>query len=112
LFKYLESITAFSLALCSVLLFLSIYFGFTAALIISIPLTIIYAIFLKRKIEQVEESRYRDFLRRTPRIWTTFANYLGNPSCINNARSPYLQCAVNPTGDCGDCKDFRDIVED
>jgi Family of unknown function (DUF6464) len=40
------------------------------------------------------------------------ANYLGNPSCINNARSAYLQCAVNPTGDCGDCKDFRDIVED
>jgi hypothetical protein len=40
------------------------------------------------------------------------ADYLGNSSCINNARSSYLQCAVNPMGDCGDCKDYRDIVED
>jgi Family of unknown function (DUF6464) len=29
---------------------------------------------------------------------------LGDQSCINNARSEYLQCAVNPSGDCGDCK--------
>jgi hypothetical protein len=37
-------------------------------------------------------------------------DHIGNPSCINNARSSYLQCAVNPMGDCGDCKDYRDIV--
>jgi tetratricopeptide (TPR) repeat protein len=39
-------------------------------------------------------------------------SYLGNPSCINNARSPYLQCVINPTGDCSDCKDYREIVEE
>jgi hypothetical protein len=39
-------------------------------------------------------------------------DYLGNSRCINNARSPHIQCAVNPTGDCGDCKDYRDIAED
>lgn len=38
--------------------------------------------------------------------------YLGNPNCINNARSPYLQCAINPMGDCSNCKDFSDIVEE
>lgn len=29
--------------------------------------------------------------------------YLGDPSCKFNARSPLLQCAVNPKGDCGEC---------
>jgi hypothetical protein len=29
---------------------------------------------------------------------------LGDQACINNARSQYLQCAINPAGDCGDCK--------
>jgi hypothetical protein len=114
LFKYLESIAAFSLTLSSVSIFLSTYFGFTAALIFSIPLTIVYCILLKQKIAEVEEARYQDFLRRgnVRRVWTTFRKSIGNARCINNARSPYLQCAINPTGDCGDCKDYREIVED
>lgn len=37
------------------------------------------------------------------------SDYLGNPICANNARSPYLQCAVNPLGNCNDCQDFRDL---
>jgi Family of unknown function (DUF6464) len=32
---------------------------------------------------------------------------LGDPTCINNARSPYLQCAVNPSGVCGSCKHWE-----
>jgi hypothetical protein len=71
-----------------------------------------YCILLKQKIAEVEEARYQDFLRRTPRIWTTFGRSIGNARCINNARSPYIQCAINPMGDCSDCKDYRDIVED
>jgi Family of unknown function (DUF6464) len=35
---------------------------------------------------------------------------LGDQACINNARSEYLQCAVNPSGDCGDCK-HREVEE-
>jgi hypothetical protein len=34
-------------------------------------------------------------------------NYLGDPSCKFNARSPYFQCAVNPGGNCGDCQHFE-----
>lgn len=30
--------------------------------------------------------------------------YLGNQACVNNARSQYLQCAVNPKGDCNNCQ--------
>jgi Family of unknown function (DUF6464) len=28
---------------------------------------------------------------------------LGDQACINNAKSEYLQCAVNPSGDCESC---------
>lgn len=33
--------------------------------------------------------------------------HLGDVSCANNARSPYLQCAINPVGDCCNCPDFE-----
>jgi hypothetical protein len=32
---------------------------------------------------------------------------IGNILCAYNALSPTLQCAVNPTGDCGTCKEFK-----
>ncbi|MGL5719873.1 MAG: DUF6464 family protein [Alphaproteobacteria bacterium] len=40
-------------------------------------------------------------------------NYIGNVNCRFNARSPHLQCTVNPTGDCGNCGEFesRDPVD-
>lgn len=34
---------------------------------------------------------------------------LGDSSCEFNARSPYLQCVINPTGDCSDCEDREDL---
>jgi Family of unknown function (DUF6464) len=30
---------------------------------------------------------------------------------IGNARSPYLQCAINPGGDCSNCDDFKQSPE-
>jgi hypothetical protein len=36
---------------------------------------------------------------------------IGNINCVNNARSPHLQCAVNPTGNCSDCSHFEEIKE-
>ena len=37
--------------------------------------------------------------------------FIGDISCLNNACSPYLQCAVNPIGDCSNCSQYsrRDI---
>lgn len=31
----------------------------------------------------------------------------GDETCINNAHSIHLQCAVNPEGDCKSCKDYE-----
>lgn len=32
---------------------------------------------------------------------------IGDTTCANNARSPYLRCAVNPCGPCEDCKFYE-----
>lgn len=34
-------------------------------------------------------------------------DYLGDINCKFNARSPHLQCAVNPKGDCVNCQHFK-----
>jgi hypothetical protein len=34
---------------------------------------------------------------------------IGNQSCANNARSPYLRCAINPCGPCEGCKSFEEM---
>jgi hypothetical protein len=33
---------------------------------------------------------------------------LGNPNCFYNARSIWLQCAVNPTGNCETCQHYQE----
>jgi hypothetical protein len=32
---------------------------------------------------------------------------IGDTSCANNAKSPFLRCAVNPCGPCEGCKDYE-----
>jgi Family of unknown function (DUF6464) len=32
---------------------------------------------------------------------------VGDTTCKNNARSPYIQCAINPKGSCQECKHFE-----
>ncbi len=34
-------------------------------------------------------------------------NHIGNPDCKNNAMHPTLRCAINPSGPCDGCPDFR-----
>lgn len=29
--------------------------------------------------------------------------FIGDTTCVNNARSPYIRCAVNPEGPCNEC---------
>ena len=29
--------------------------------------------------------------------------FIGDTTCINNARSPYIRCAINPEGPCDGC---------
>ncbi|MHC5610564.1 MAG: DUF6464 family protein [Nostoc sp.] len=34
-------------------------------------------------------------------------DFLGDPSCKFNARSPLIQCAVNPSGNCVICRHYE-----
>ena len=33
--------------------------------------------------------------------------FIGDTSCINNAHSPYIRCAINPEGPCDECSHFE-----
>ena len=35
---------------------------------------------------------------------------LGDPSCKFNARSQYIQCAVNPSGNCVTCRHYEEVL--
>lgn len=34
---------------------------------------------------------------------------IGKISCKYNARSPYIRCAVNPSGSCEDCRHYESL---
>jgi hypothetical protein len=38
---------------------------------------------------------------------TGLTHGIGDPSCLYNARSPQLRCAVNPAGPCEGCKHYQ-----
>lgn len=38
-------------------------------------------------------------------------NFLNKKDCLFNVRSPYIQCAVNPTEVCDRCADFVEYQE-
>lgn len=33
--------------------------------------------------------------------------FIGDTSCVNNAQSPYLRCAINPEGPCDECPHYE-----
>ena len=33
--------------------------------------------------------------------------FIGDTSCVNNAHSPYIRCAINPEGPCDECVHFE-----
>nr|WP_254626003.1 DUF6464 family protein [Nostoc sp. TCL240-02] len=35
--------------------------------------------------------------------------FIGDVTCKWNARSPYIRCAINPSGECQGCKDYEKL---
>lgn len=33
--------------------------------------------------------------------------FIGDTSCVNNAQSPYIRCAIKPEGPCEDCAHYE-----
>lgn len=44
----------------------------------------------------------RDYHQRLPK------RYIGNARCQYNALSPYVRCAVNPSGPCRECSHYQE----
>ena len=50
-------------------------------------------------------SRDAYSLRESHRPVTKY--FIGDTTCINNAHSPYIRCAINPDGPCDQCTHYE-----
>lgn len=57
---------------------------------------------LRRVRNRVEQLNYDPGHQARVRTYTT----IGDLSCKYNARSPYLRCAINPSGQCQNCQHY------
>jgi Family of unknown function (DUF6464) len=62
-----------------------------------------------RQARLVTADRYpEDLLTNYHSSDTEFARYfVGNTNCQFNAHSPYIRCAINPSGPCEDCSHYK-----
>ena len=37
--------------------------------------------------------------------------FIGDVTCINNAKSPYIRCAINPSGPCAECSHYENSYQ-
>ncbi|MEM7760955.1 MAG: DUF6464 family protein [Cyanobacteria bacterium P01_A01_bin.40] len=54
-----------------------------------------------RTHRDIYSNRNSHSLREHRRPVTKY--FIGDTTCINNAHSPYIRCAINPDGPCDDC---------
>ncbi|TVQ43066.1 MAG: hypothetical protein EA365_13410 [Gloeocapsa sp. DLM2.Bin57] len=86
----------------------------TVFVILLISLTpLLLSLLLLPKAKQRWETRLRQARNRariTPnqtRVNRYPTQIIGDISCVYNARSPYIRCAVNPAGPCQNCLDYQ-----
>ena len=59
----------------------------------------------RRNIVTYDDRHEATLLRERRRTVTKY--FIGDTSCVNNARSPYIRCAINPEGPCEDCRHYE-----
>ncbi|MGL6342041.1 MAG: DUF6464 family protein [Waterburya sp.] len=55
-----------------------------------------------------ETMNSTDLLRNRDRRRPVTKYFIGDTTCINNANSPYLRCAINPSGPCEGCVHYEE----
>ncbi|MEN9251036.1 MAG: DUF6464 family protein [Thermostichales cyanobacterium BF3_bins_165] len=66
-----------------------------------------FTILEKRHSYHLRDGRYRLYAVRLFVQTGTPPQGLGDLSCLYNAHSPLLRCAVHPLGPCEGCRDYR-----
>lgn len=64
-----------------------------------------------RRIRQMNLLRSQNQNYLPPSLSDSFERYcdtIGNTQCRFNAHSPYIRCAVNPSGPCDNCSFFEE----
>jgi hypothetical protein len=69
-------------------------------------MSVVFCIRAKQRATRRAHQRYLQGLMEHAAVGS-WGGALGNPSCRFNARSAYLRCAVNPSGDCKDCRYYE-----
>lgn len=59
--------------------------------------------YINRNLVRQHQDTYLESDRR--RAVTKY--FIGDTTCINNAQSPYIRCAINPQGPCDDCSHYE-----
>ncbi len=48
-----------------------------------------------------------DYYPLTDRRRSVTKYFIGDTTCVNNAKSPYIRCAINPDGPCDECQHYE-----
>jgi len=54
-----------------------------------------------------DRDRHDSYPLGSDRRRSTTKYFIGDTSCINNAQSPYIRCAINPEGPCDECSHYE-----
>ncbi len=54
-----------------------------------------------------ESLTFDPVLDQNDPVYPPLLGILGDASCLNNALSPHLRCAINPSGPCEGCPDYE-----
>lgn len=58
-------------------------------------------------ISELTEETLRSVYQEFRDIGNPSFQFIGDPTCANNAKSAYLRCAYNPCGPCEGCQDYQ-----
>ena len=61
----------------------------------------------RNRLHQDLYDNSESYYLQTDRRRTVTKYFIGDNTCVNNARSPYIRCAINPEGPCDDCQHYE-----
>ncbi len=61
----------------------------------------------RTRLYRNSSSYTRDAYFLTDRRRAVTKYFIGDTTCVNNAHSPYLRCAINPNGPCDECVHYE-----